>query len=102
MKPSDKKPLGAKLRLRPGGHLFLRPPLLRRLHWSLDDAVFLEVERGRAFLIRKPSEREWRIRRLQARISPEHASTPLSAGFLPRSLDSSVRSSLRLGDSREL
>lgn len=70
MKPVDRNFSGASLRLRPGGYLFLRPPLLRQLNWTPEDVWCLEFEQGRLRLFRQPSERERRIARLRARTRP--------------------------------
>ena len=84
MKPVDRNFSGASLRLRPGGYLFLRPPLLRQLNWTPKDVWFLEFEQGRLSLRRQPSEREWRIHRLRSRISPVYAALSFGSGPYPR------------------
>ena len=84
MKPVDRNFSGASLRLRPGRHLFLRPPLLRQLNWTPKDVWFLEFKHGRLSLHRQPSEREWRIHRLRTRISPAHAALFRGSGPYPR------------------
>lgn len=72
------------LRLRPGGYLFLRPPLLRQLNWMPEDVWFLELNHGRLSLLRRPSEREWRIHRLRIRISPGYAALWCGSAPYPR------------------
>ena len=70
MKPIARTLPRIQVRLRPGGHLFLRPPLLRQLNWNPTDVWCLEFEQGRLRLFRQPSERERRIARLRARTRP--------------------------------
>ena len=86
MKPVVLKLSGVKLRLRPGGHLFLRPPLLHKMRWTRADEWLLEFEACRLMLFRKPSEREWRIHRLRTRISSSYAARPITNGFTPRTI----------------
>ena len=70
MKPIARTLPRIQVRLRPGGHLFLRPPLLRQLNWTPKDVWCLEFEQGRLRLFRQPSERERRIARLRTRTRP--------------------------------
>lgn len=65
---SRRKPIRAVLRIRPGGLVVLRPPLLRRIG---ADATNLTVEEqgGRLFVVRRPSKQEALIARLRLRLA---------------------------------
>jgi hypothetical protein len=71
--------------LRPGGLLWVRPPILRHLGWSPQTDTFLyEWEGRRVTVFKKPTERQWRIERLRTRLDPQH---PIpSPGCAPRTL----------------
>jgi hypothetical protein len=84
MKPVRRNLTATKLRLRPGGLLFLRPPWLRQMRWTADDTLVVRFDSGRLTLYRQPSESEWRIHRLRTRISPNYAALPCGAGLSPR------------------
>ena len=85
MKPLVKKHRKFSARLRPGGVLLIRPPVLRHLGWSIRrDVILCEWKADRVILNKKPSEKAWRIERLLIRIDTQRG-VP-TTGDIPRTL----------------
>lgn len=68
IRQSEKKSMRAVLRIRPGGLVIIRPPLLRRLGGDPTN-VTVELDGNRLYVGRRPSPQEARVARFESRLA---------------------------------
>ncbi len=75
MKTSSRKLNCYRLRVLPGRILRFTPFMLKHLDWKVGDKLVVNVlATGRIEVLKLPTEREWRIKRLARRLNPATAS----------------------------